>query len=359
MIEHARNYAARGWPVFPIFEAKDGYCACNRGTCRSPGKHPRVRGGLHKDTVDSKSIDKWWRKNPSSSIGLVTGEPSGLLALDVDIDKGGSESLLVLLSEIGALPPTLTQTTGSGGVHYLFQATSKRIRNSAGKLGKGIDVRGDGGYIIAPPSSHVCGGYYRWDSDPFNTPIAPIPKALLERISGDRNDEIIAHDAQIPEGKRNVYLTSLGGKLRAQGKNRREIHMHLLEINQMHCQPPLSAIEVDRIAASVSLYPITTANKSVVNQYRDWIKSPDGPKDAITCHILNTLTGWMDAEGKSCYPNITDIAAASKVAEKTVRTHLNRSTKNNWIGRYEINSPIGKWKSYGYFVPPELINSGN
>ena len=186
MIEHAHAYAARGWPVFPLYEIADDHCSCGKSKCRSPGKHPRIRGGLTRATTDRVQIDNWWRRSPSSSIGVATGKPSGLIALDIDRDKGGFECFDQLIHVIGALPETLTQKTGSDGFHYLFSAPTGPIRNSASRLGAGIDIRGDGGYIVAPPSTHLSGHVYRWLSDPLTTPIAPFPGVLIERLTADR-----------------------------------------------------------------------------------------------------------------------------------------------------------------------------
>ena len=355
MIEHAREYAALGWPVFPLHEVVGGSCSCRSSSCRSPGKHPRIGGGVTKATTDRIQIDKWWQRSPSSSIGVATGKPSGLIALDIDRGNCGFKSLDQLISEIGALPKTPTQKTGGDGLHYLFSAPSKVIRNSASKLGTGIDIRGNGGYIVAPPSGHISGQAYQWLSDPFRTPLAPFPDALIERLTDDQPVAVQSLGSNdIPKGIRNSTLTSIAGKLRANGKNRQEIKMQLAEINAVRCMPPLDPREVLKIAESVSRYPISTDSKIPKYQFIDWLKSSDGPDDPNTCYVLLTLTGYMDKNGGSCYPNIEDLVAVSKLSERTVRRHLDKAVHEGWIIRYAQPVRGGKHVSYGYVVPPNL-----
>jgi len=93
-------------------------------------------------------------------VGLRTGAPSRLVVIDIDPDHGGDDSLEKLIDHHGALPGARTIRTGSGGTHLYFRHPGHSVPNSAGKLGAGIDVRGDGGYVIAPPSRHRNGRLY-------------------------------------------------------------------------------------------------------------------------------------------------------------------------------------------------------
>lgn len=133
----ALGYAARGRPVFP---------------CRTGGKEPLTPRGHLDATTDPRRIIAWWNRWPDANIGVPTGERSGLLAVDVDQPAG----LDALERERGRLPATRTHSTGSGGTHYLYRyPDGPEIRNSAGKLAPGLDVRGEGGYVIVPPSATV------------------------------------------------------------------------------------------------------------------------------------------------------------------------------------------------------------
>jgi hypothetical protein len=280
---------------------------------------------------------------------------SSLVVLDVDVGKGGFETLSGLENECGKLPETTSQATGGGGRHYLFRWPEIAIRSNAGVLGSGLDIRGRGGFIVAPPSPHISGRVYAWGTDFRVSVIAPVPPWMIERLTKPVESKSVLASGVTGKGERNVFLTSLGGKLRAEGKTRQEIKMQLAEANAIQCYPPLNPAEVDRIAASVSLYRKGPGPSDPRFQYRDWLKSPDGPPDAMTCHILRTITDYMDKHGRHCFPNIIDIAKVSKCGEKTVRRHLNMAAEKGWIGRYAYQVNGAGRKSYGYYVPSEVI----
>lgn len=133
----ALRYARRDWPVFP---------------CVPGDKRPLTSRGHLDATTDPSRITSWWNRWPNANIGVPTGERSGLLVLDVDGDEG-RQTLETLEQEHGRLPATLRVSTPNGGEHIYFQyPPGTEVRNSAGKLGPGIDVRGEGGYVLAPPS---------------------------------------------------------------------------------------------------------------------------------------------------------------------------------------------------------------
>lgn len=162
-LDAALAYAALGWPVFPVHAWVDGKCTCGK-ECEKPAKHPQTRNGFKDATTDERRIRAWWSRRPSANVGVSTGAASGLAVLDIDPDHGGDESLAALLAEHGDLPETLVARTGGGGRHLYFRhpGEGKRVRNSTGDLAPGLDVRGDGGYVVAPPSIHASGGSYEW-----------------------------------------------------------------------------------------------------------------------------------------------------------------------------------------------------
>ena len=250
---------------------------------------------------------------------------------------------------------TLSQATGGGGRHYLFSWPEIAIRSNAEALGSGLDIRGRGGFIVAPPSPHISGKIYAWDTDFCVAEIAPFPGWIVERLTESVKSKPGWDRGGVEAGERNSFLTSLGGTLRAQDKTRQEIKVQLAEANAIKCRPPLDPIEVNRISESVSSYRKGPGPSDPRFQYRDWLKSPEGPDSYTTCHILHMLTGWMDKQGGKCFPNIDDIAAVSKCGEKTVRRHLNTAVENGWIERYVYQVSGGGRKSYGYFIPPDLV----
>jgi hypothetical protein len=121
-----------------------------------------VQGGFKTATTDLATVQRWWRQWPAANIGIATGDASGLVVVDVDPDHGGVDTIRSLIGRNGPLPRGPVVRTGSGGWHLYFRHPGHDVRNSAGLLGAGLDVRADGGYIIGPPSRHATGGAYRW-----------------------------------------------------------------------------------------------------------------------------------------------------------------------------------------------------
>src|SRR3712207_2891462 len=132
----ALAYSRRGIPVFP---------------CEPGGKRPLTYNGFWDATTDAPRLSAWWRRWPDANVGVPTGEQSGLLVLDVDSDAGGPDGLALLERLYGPLPRTAKARTGGGGLHVFFRyPAGELVRNSAGKLGPGLDVRGEGGYVVVP-----------------------------------------------------------------------------------------------------------------------------------------------------------------------------------------------------------------
>jgi hypothetical protein len=201
----ALQCAARGWPVVPLYQAEDGTCACARGeSCPHPGKHPRTPNGVHNATTVRKRIKAWLQKWPSASFGIATGRSSGIIVLDVD-RKVGKASLEALQDKHGHLPKTVTVKTGKGR-HLYFRCDGARVGNSAGRLGKGIDVRGDGGYVVSAGSLHVSGAVYRYvDGRGLeDIEVASAPKWLIDLISAPRSADRVEVELsayEIPAGE--------------------------------------------------------------------------------------------------------------------------------------------------------------
>jgi hypothetical protein len=171
-IEFALAYARSRFAVFPVFGITEaGRCQCGSSQCKSAGKHPRLANGFKNATQDEGQIRAWWEMWPDSNIGIATGAVSGIFVVDIDAKNDGVASLQALEAEMGPWPKTLKVLTGSGGgsSHLYFQLpVGKSIRNSTSVLAPGIDVRGDGGYVVAPPSRHVSGARYRFVIDTQN-----------------------------------------------------------------------------------------------------------------------------------------------------------------------------------------------
>jgi hypothetical protein len=169
MLDAALRYTFTNTPVFPV---------------NFVDKHPLCPHGLKDATIDENQIRAWWRIFSHAMIGIPTGPRSGVWVLDVDVDpkKGinGRETMARLESEHGSLPLTLCSITPRGGRHYVFRWNGINIRSSTAKIGPGIDVRGDGGYFVAPPSVRSDGTPYRWQQ--ANAVIVEAPTWLSELV---------------------------------------------------------------------------------------------------------------------------------------------------------------------------------
>jgi hypothetical protein len=184
--ESAIEYAQRSILVFPLHYVRDGVirCSCGDPECTNSGKHPRTANGLLDGTRDVTQLCEWWDALPKSNVGLCTGAESGFIVLDVDPRHGGHVTLAALEEKHGKLPDTATTVTGSSGNHRLFKHPGRKVPNDAGlKLGAGLDIRGDGGYIVAPPSNHLL-GQYGWKSGLSldDVELAPLPEWLAMLI---------------------------------------------------------------------------------------------------------------------------------------------------------------------------------
>lgn len=261
LLEAALPYARRGWRVIPLHNpSDDGACSCGRTDCGSPGKHPRTKNGLKNASIDEETIRQWWTTFPLANIGILTGAVSNLFVLDVDRGHGGDDSLAGLREEFGGIPATVGALTGSGE-HIYFAHPGGIVQNSAGKLGEGLDIRGDGGYVVAPPSLHPSGRLYVWEgsSEPDSVPLAQAPGWLLNLIrrhSLRKVDDSQTEDPdfKIPEGGRNNVLTSMAGSMRRRGFSQAAIRAALNVENEQRCDPPLDPMEVRTIAWSVGRY---------------------------------------------------------------------------------------------------------
>ncbi|WP_018990996.1 bifunctional DNA primase/polymerase [Aromatoleum toluclasticum] len=145
MRDAAFAYARRSWPVLP---------------CAPGAKTPLTTHGFRDATMDGGQIDGWWTKWPDANVAILTGEDSGLLVVDVDPRNGGDASLATLEEIHGALPRDYVVESGGGGLH-IYLRLPEGIELPCSVLTDGIDVKCEGGYVIAPPSIHPNGTPYR------------------------------------------------------------------------------------------------------------------------------------------------------------------------------------------------------
>jgi hypothetical protein len=242
ILPHALAYAQQGKPVFP---------------CAARGKVPLTPHG-HKDaSADPSTVRAWWARHPDANIGLPTGASSGFFALDVDCDAGGEESLRALEARHGALPPSTEVITGAGRHVWFAMPPHATIPCSVGRLGPGLDVRGDGGYVIAPPSVHPSGKAYAWSVDSADS-LTPAPQWLLTLIQAQSAPTASPQDwptllgAPLHKGARNASLARITGKLLRVGLPPYDALAFAHWFNAQRCVPPMDGAEVTQIVNSIA-----------------------------------------------------------------------------------------------------------
>ncbi len=164
VLDAALAYAAHRWPVLPV-----------------DGKRPVLPNWPAAASTDPHVIRGWWKRLPDANVGIVTGPRSGLAALDVDPRSGGTESLAELVEErVGVLPGTVQSLTGGNGLHYVYAYPGTPLKSRAHSLGPGLDIKADGGMIVAPPSVHPeTGRRYEWFGGVWDHGVAPWPAEQL------------------------------------------------------------------------------------------------------------------------------------------------------------------------------------
>ena len=306
LTEAAVGYASSGWAVFPLHTVTDGRCSCGKLDCSTAGKHPRTRHGLKDATRDIVQIRAWWSAHPDSNIGVATGAVSGIVVLDVDVGDGkdGLLSLEHLEGEHGPLPETVESHTGGGGRHFFFRHPGEPIKNRVG-IYPGIDIRADGGYVVAPPSIHASGQRYIFEasSAPDDLAVAEPPDwitgtATPPQFTGHPHAREAA-SGSIRKGKRNDTLTRLAGAMRGQGCTPDEIYAAIAAVNQSRCAPPLEDLDVRRIAQSIGRYPPSRSTFSGGTYWeRDILKRMWGDPEALRLfQYLVSNAAWQDHRG--------------------------------------------------------------
>ena len=255
LAEAAHDYVERGLAIIPRGGGK---------------KEPGTKSGLNDWTDNPGQIDVWWgqgehagkRGNPRYNIGMACGQGSGgIIAIDLDCHSDEANGLDYLRDwevEHGKLPETWTQITGSGG-KQLFYRAGQDIRNSAnGEIG--VDVRGNGGYVVLPPSLHPCGDCYEWSIRPDDMDVADADDKVYDFIRAvsktkKRSDGWNSEKAGIPSKiteNRNETLFSLGRSFLSRGSGHDEGATLIRSLNATICRPPLPDVEVEKLIGSIN-----------------------------------------------------------------------------------------------------------
>jgi hypothetical protein len=273
LVEWAHWYAAHGHPVLPLHTPFRDGCSCRSPECQSIGKHPRIQGGLSNASTNSAQIAQWWQQWPLANIGLRTGITC--FALDIDPRKGGDAELFALEQTHTPLPTTPRSKTGGGGEHVLFALPENMIIRNRTDFFPGIDVRGEGGYIVVPPSSHVSGHKYCWDpAADLDEPLAQAPRWWLDLYAQTVSPSPTSPEAPIPNGQRNDTLSRMAYAMRKAGMALTEIKVGLDAVNMARCLPPLDPEELKLIVEGkrhIAPDPILrTATRTKDKENKEW-----------------------------------------------------------------------------------------
>lgn len=317
-LDAAIEYASKGMAVFPL---------------KPRAKEPITKNGVKDATTNFNTIEKWWSKHPNSNIGIACGQPSsGLLVIDLDVKENGINGMDTLHNwerDNGELPETVRSITGKGGAHILYRIGHKE-KNRVNLL-EGVDVRSDGGYIVAPPSVHPNGRRYEWEYDPEEYDIAEADETVMRLLSTGKKAE--ADTFVMPEtvqsGKRNDTIYKLACSLQGKGLPDEVITATCQLSNESMCNPPLDTDEVDKIVESA-------------------LKHDKGHKLPAEVHGMDLLY-VTDSKGnekiRQCAENVarvilSDPTIAGKIKDDTFGHRLMYLGQLDWR---EQGDTIGEW----------------
>jgi hypothetical protein len=241
------------WPVFPL---------------KPRAKEPLTPHGYKDATLDEEIIRQWWAKWPKANIGIPTG--INFWALDIDPRNGGDDSRAQLVAKHGALADTIRQMTGGGGNQYLYEMPDQQKIGCYTAVWPGIDVKGEGGYIVVPPSIHPSGKRYEWDTAKrsiLEETINPANGWLIAEIIAATNHRGAGEPFALPEklkkGEQHKVLFKMGAAMRAKGCGYDEILAALWEVNQNRCEEPGPRANIEKLARDVTKrYPAGQKNGS-------------------------------------------------------------------------------------------------
>ena len=249
LLQCALNYAKKGLAVFPLIPRD---------------KKPLTANGFKDATTDEAKIKEWWSIHPDANIGIATGQISGgIVVIDMDVDKekdkDGYHTFVNWCDEnYLMLPDSWLSITGRGGYHLFFRSAFP-VSSRIGWL-EDVDIRADGGYIVAPPSIHPNGTRYEWEQDPddyelidsSDTDVEFVLNSVL--VSGKTNNEPLKVPDEIPEGHRDEFMFKLACKYQAMGMSDEAMLAALQAENAVRCKPPLTDKEIKRKVKQAQKY---------------------------------------------------------------------------------------------------------
>jgi hypothetical protein len=260
MLAEALYYNSIGLSVIPIHGIKDGKCTCRKPSCSKPGKHPRIKWRLRsKEALTEDELKALWKRLPNSNVGIVTGEISGIAVVDID-GREGVEAMDSIGLRIAEMPVTPSAMTGGGGYHLIYRLPKDLEVKTRSRVLDHVDIRANGGIIVAPPSLHASGIKYEWMKDRGigEIPIARFDFSLLEKNREGKPSKKGKKKSNWYEeflsgvgvGERNSICTRLAGRYFALGLSKKEVKFFLSSWN-IHNENPMLKEEISTVLESI------------------------------------------------------------------------------------------------------------
>ena len=343
--------------LIPVYGSKDGVCTCHKGAqCTSAGKHPTQKDWQN-NPVEIEELIAMLNQNPDLNIGVVTGD--GLIVVDIDPKNGGLESF-AKFEEL--FNPTFKVVTGSGGYHFYYLLPDGHDKSMGNKVNiiKGIDIRGENGFVVAPSSLHHSGNTYEIAEDSLDE-IQVIGEELLELITKEK-DYNTGQEARIEtvgafgEGERNARLTSVAGNLLRNGLNFDTTLKQLQSINKNVCNPPLSTKEVINIAKSVFKYNNHEKNQqeeyaTVQEEIEDYLYHFKGNIHLRSKHISELIVKELIENGVF-YKTVNQLFYFDNEYKKLFELTKASTDLKSLLARYLINAST---KVYDYIFEDIIV----
>lgn len=326
LVEARKALAVEGFYTFLVHGIDaSGKCDCGKPDCKSPGKHPRFKGGDRGATIDSAQIERETAFT-FANIGLHCGL-SSVVVIDIDPRNGGWDTIEALEAQHGPLDAAMVVDTGGGGQHHYFLAMESAAYPSS--LGAGVDVQSGNKYVIVPPSRHHSGGGYRWQAgcDPANgaTFLTHFPDALLKRVqpavAEPDEQELDETDGEIARLKSALETISADC-------SRNDWLLVLLAI---HSTGWSCAEEIAREWSMTA--PHLWDEQAFAALWKSASASRDGGRTVRSIYYAAARNGWIDPDASTYAETLGDIDNGHRFAA------ANR-------GRLIHDRATGKWREY-------------
>jgi hypothetical protein len=335
--KEVREGVSRGWKLFPV---------------KAQSKKPLKAKWQKVATDEVGQLEAWATQHRGCNWGVATGQASGVFVVDLD-GQAGIESMHQFAREGHELPETLVVLTARGSHLYFQWPHDQVIRNSAGKLAKGVDIRGEGGYVVIPPSIHPNGEQYAFKNS--TGPISVAPQWLLARIRPMLTPIAVEPPAimqTIGPGQRTPLLFSTAGKLRSQGVTMASIEKTALALNASFT-PPLPEHRVREIVGGIERYPGYNGETLKIEQQRLTDMEASTKKgvktggEFLAGALLLLVPGVLihrDNVEKRLTRLVYDLSGLASAKQQVLEDALEHLKRSQVIWRLNSQSAVLDWK---------------